>query len=85
MSGSEAAEPPAQRWLYLQQNLQVTENMPKIEALLRRAAKAVCHELDLEIIPAVMSFGYSDGILAHDPNLAEGLPAKNGPFVVRGM
>ncbi len=114
--GDVAAEPPAQRWLYLQQNLQVTENMPKVEALLRRAAKAgyngvvladyklnildrvpkhyfqnaerfktVCHELDLEIIPAVMSFGYSDGILAHDPNLAEGLPAKNVPFVVRGM
>ncbi|MEO8497542.1 MAG: aminotransferase class V-fold PLP-dependent enzyme, partial [Planctomycetota bacterium] len=34
---------------------------------------------------AFMSFGYSDGILAHDPNLAEGLPTKNVPFVVRGM
>ena len=111
----QAAEPPAHRWLYLQQNLQVVENLPKIEAILRRAAKsgyngvvladyklnvldrvpehyfknaerfkAICRELKLEIIPTVMSFGYSDGILAHDPNLAEGLPVKDAPFVVRG-
>jgi hypothetical protein len=110
-----AAEPLEQRWLYLQQNLQVTENVPKVELLLRRAAKAgyngvvladyklnvldrvpdqyfrnaerfkaICKELNLEIIPAVMPFGYSDGILAHDPNLAEGLPVKNAPFTVRG-
>jgi hypothetical protein len=36
--------------------------------------QALCRELKLEIIPTVMSFGYSDGILAHDPNLAEALP-----------
>lgn len=112
---TEAAEPLAQRWLYLQQNLQVAENVPKIEGILRRAAKvgfngvvladyklnildrvpdhyfrnaerfkAICKELNLEIIPTVMSFGYSDGILAHDPNLVEGLPVKNTPFIVRG-
>ena len=34
-----AAEPEF-RWVYLQQNLQVTENLPKIEAVLRRAAEA---------------------------------------------
>lgn len=110
-----AAEPVEHRWLYFQQNLQVTENIPKVEALLRRAAKVgyngvvladyklnvldrvpdhyfknaerfktVCQELQLEIIPAVMSFGYSDGILAHDPNLVEGLPVKDAHFVVRG-
>lgn len=110
-----AAEPPTQRWLYLQQNLQVAENIPKIEGWLRRAAKvgyngvvladyklnildrvpdhyfrnaekfkSICQELKLEIIPAVMSFGYSDGILAHDTNLVEGLPVKNAPFSVRG-
>ncbi len=112
---SSAAEPLAQRWLYLQQNLQVPEHIPKIEAILRRAAKvgyngvvladyklnildrvpdhyfrnaerfkAVCQEVNLEIIPTVTSFGYSDGILAHDPNLVEGLPVKNAPFVVHG-
>lgn len=42
-----------------------------------------CRELKLEIIPTVASFGYSSGILAHDPNLAEGLPARGVPFVVR--
>lgn len=110
-----AAEPLEHRWLYLQQNLQVTENLPKIEAILRRAAKSgynavvladyklnvlnrvpdhyfknaarfreICRELNLEIIPTVANFGYSSGILAHDPNLAEGLPARDAPFVVRG-
>ena len=32
--------------------------------------------MKLEIIPTVAGFGYSSGILAHDPNLAEGLPAE---------
>ena len=110
-----AAEPLEHRWVYLQQNLQVTENLPKIESILRRAAKSgyngvvladyklnvldrvpdhyfknaarfqeLCRELDLEIIPTVANFGYSSGILAHDPNLAEGLPARDVPFVVKG-
>ena len=38
----------------------------------------------IEIIPAVFPIGYSDGLLAHDPNLAEGLPVKDAPFVVKG-
>src|SRR5688500_1683447 len=97
-SAAFSAEPLPHRWLYLQQNLQVTENVPKLEALAERAAKAgyngvvladyklnildrvpehyfknaerfrrKCEDLKLELIPAVMSFGYSDGILAHDP------------------
>jgi hypothetical protein len=109
-----AAEPIERRWIYLQQNLQVTENLPKIEAILRRGAKSgcnavvladyklnvldrvpdhyrknaarfrdVCRELNLEIIPTVANFGYSSGILAHDPNLAEGLPARDVPFVAQ--
>ena len=109
-----AAEPLELRWVYLQQNLQVAENLPKIEAILRRAAKSgyngvvladyklnildrvpdhyfknaakfrdLCRELKLEIIPTVAGFGYSSGILAHDPNLAEGLPARDVPFVVK--
>ena len=110
-----AAEPLEMRWLYLQQNLQVTENLPKIEVILRRAAKSgyngvvladyklnildrvpdhyfknaarfreICQELDLEIIPTIAGFGYSSGILAHDPNLAEALPARDVPLVVAG-
>jgi hypothetical protein len=111
--GAKAAEPEA-RWVYLQQNLQVAENLPKIEEMLRRAKAAgyngvvladyklnildrvpehyfrnadqfrkTCDELKLEIIPAVCGFGYSSGILAHDPNLAEGLPVRDQPLVVR--
>src|SRR5687768_8926866 len=109
------AQQPELRWVYLQQNLQVKENLPKIEAILRRAKaagyngvvladyklnvldrvpehyfeharqfKSLCDELELEIVPAVCSFGYSSGILAHDPNLAEGLPVRDQPLVVRG-
>jgi hypothetical protein len=37
----------------------------------------------VEIIPAVFPIGYSAGLLAHDPNLAEGLPATS-MFEVRG-
>src|SRR5206468_3730138 len=38
----------------------------------------------IEIIPTVFPVGYSDGLLAHDPNLAEGLPVRDAPFVVKG-
>src|SRR5205085_10169775 len=49
-------------------------------ARVRKAAAAA----KVEIIPAVFPVGYSDGLLAHDPNLAEGLPVKDAPFVVKG-
>ena len=115
ISGTLKAAPPELRWVYLQQNLQVKDNLPKIEAILRRAKaagyngvvladyklnildrvpehyfanaaefKRICGELELEIIPTVCGFGYSSGILAHDPNLAEGLPVRNQPLVIRG-
>ncbi|WP_337177507.1 carbohydrate binding domain-containing protein [Paludisphaera sp.] len=47
---------------------------------LREAAEAE----EVEIIPAVFPIGYSSGLLAHDPNLAEGMPVEAAPFVVRG-
>jgi hypothetical protein len=46
----------------------------------RKAAEAA----HVEIIPAVFPVGYSSGLLAHDPNLAEGVPVKDAPFVVKG-
>ena len=49
-------------------------------ARVRAAAAAT----GIEIIPAVFPIGYSAGLLAHDPNLAEGLPVADAPFVVRG-
>ncbi len=36
----------------------------------------------IELIPTVFPIGYSAGLLAHDPNLAEGVPVKEAPFVV---
>jgi hypothetical protein len=109
-----SADAPARRWFYCSQNLLVDENVARVEALLRRAAKAgyngvlladykfnvldrmderyfgnvervkrVAAEVGIEIVPAVFSVGYSSGILAHDPNLAEGLPVRDAPFVVR--
>lgn len=38
----------------------------------------------IEIIPCVFPIGYSAGLLAHDGNLAEGVPVKDAPFVVKG-
>src|SRR3954452_23194396 len=51
------------------------KNLARVQAAARKAG--------LEIIPAVFPIGYSSGLLAHDPNLAEGLPVKDAPFVVR--
>lgn len=109
-----AAEPIERRWVYLQMNLQVHENVERADEILTRAAAAGYNgavladyklnildrvpefyfdharafrkragELGLEIIPAVAPIGYSDGLLAHDPNLAEGIPVREAPFVVR--
>ena len=59
----------------------ILERLPKRYfdnvAKVRKAAAAA----GIEIIPAVCSIGYSSGLLAHDPNLAEGLPVKGAPFV----
>lgn len=43
-----------------------------------------CTRNHLELIPAVFSVGYGGGILAHDRNLAEGLPVADAPFVAKG-
>ncbi len=42
-----------------------------------------CERNGMELIPAVFSVGYGGGVLAHDHNLAEGLPVQDAPFVVR--
>lgn len=43
--------------------------------------KAAADAAGVEIIPAVFGIGYSNGLLAHDPNLAEGMPVVDAPFV----
>ena len=47
-------------------------------ARVRQAAR----EAGIEIIPAVFPIGYSNGMLASDPNLAEGLPVVGPRDVV---
>ncbi|HQU41655.1 MAG TPA: hypothetical protein PK867_02540 [Pirellulales bacterium] len=47
-----------------------------------RQFKATADRLRIEVIPAVAPFGYSEGILTHDPNLAEGLPARDVPLKI---
>jgi hypothetical protein len=37
----------------------------------------------IELIPALFPIGYSNGLLAHDPNLAEGLPVTDQPYIVK--
>jgi hypothetical protein len=46
--------------------------------------KKVCEDNRLELIPSVFSIGYGGGALAHNRNLAEGLPVIDAPFVVHG-
>src|SRR5581483_8982359 len=45
--------------------------------------KRLAAETHLQIIPAVFGIGYSNDLLSHDPNLAEGLPVKDTAFVVK--
>lgn len=40
-------------------------------------------KLGIALVPAVFPVGYSNDLLFHDPNLAEGLPVKEALFVVR--
>ena len=99
------------RWFYHAANLSVDENMPKLEALLRRASaagyngillsdlktltwwrlpqasqarwkanagrlRAMTRDLGLELVVCIFPFGYAEGFLANDPNLAAGIPVK---------
>jgi hypothetical protein len=60
------------------------ERMP--EGYFKNAAR-VRHAADaagVEIIPCVFPIGSSNGLLVHDPNLAEGMEVRDAPFVVDG-
>jgi hypothetical protein len=46
--------------------------------------KRTAKDLSLEIVPALFHVGYSNSMLWHDPNLAEGLPVRAAPFEVQG-
>jgi hypothetical protein len=42
-----------------------------------------CETNHLEFIPAIFSVGYGGAALAHDRNLAEGVPVQDAPFLVK--
>ncbi|MDH7570807.1 MAG: hypothetical protein QHJ73_14600, partial [Armatimonadota bacterium] len=65
------------RWETL--DLAPPDFFPRLERV-----KAVCQRRGVELIPILFSAGYGGGVLAHDRNLAEGLPVVDAPFVVRG-
>ncbi len=46
--------------------------------------REMCSRLNLELIPSIFSVGYGGGVLAHDRNLAEGIPVKDALFIVKG-
>jgi len=46
-----------------------------------RRVQALCREHGLELIPIIFSAGYGGSVLAHDRNLAEGLPVRDALFV----
>ena len=48
------------------------------------AVKAICRQKGVEIIPIVFSVGYGGSVLAHDRNLAAGLPVRDALFVAKG-
>jgi hypothetical protein len=114
LSAEPDAGPPSRRWVYMQTNLQVAENVDRAVDVMRRAKaagyngvvladyklqildrvpefyfdharrfKKSADELGIEVIPTVCPIGYSDGLLAHDPNLAEGIPVEGAAFVAR--
>ncbi|MBA4388947.1 MAG: hypothetical protein C0404_13275 [Verrucomicrobia bacterium] len=117
-AGSAAAGQKRELWFYYATNLQVDENVAKLEAIWRRAAGAgfgvvmltdskfsrlgdlgsmegryfanvartrkLADDLKLRIVPVVYPMGWSNCLLWHNPNLAEGLPVKDALFVVKG-
>ncbi|MFH1068478.1 MAG: hypothetical protein V1794_02550, partial [Candidatus Glassbacteria bacterium] len=58
----------------------------KGEDWFRRLAqvKSFCDSLGLDLVPRCLDVGYNGGLLAHDQNLAEGLPVRDALFVVKG-
>src|ERR1700679_1883673 len=45
--------------------------------------KAAAARAKIELIPSIFSIGYSNRILAPDPNLAEGMPVVDQPYLVK--
>lgn len=61
--------------------LSVLDRVPENYFRNAAAIKETARTLGIDLYPAVMPVGYSNGLLAHDPNLAEGLPVRDALFV----
>ncbi|MHC4325159.1 MAG: hypothetical protein ACYSUX_12920, partial [Planctomycetota bacterium] len=48
-----------------------------------KKVRQLCKQRNFEIVPIIFSVGYGGSILAHDKNLAAGLPVKDALFVVQ--
>ena len=59
------------------------EDMPKEYFRNVERVKMLAAELKLELVPGVFPIGWSNALLGHDPNLAEGLPVRDALFVVK--
>ncbi len=46
--------------------------------------QAAAAKAGVELIPSVFPIGYSNALLANDPNLAEGMLVERAPFAVKG-
>jgi hypothetical protein len=49
-----------------------------------KAVNQSSEQNNVELIPSIFSVGRGDAVLAHDRNLAEGVPVEDAPFVVQG-
>jgi hypothetical protein len=63
--------------------LQILDRVPDFYFRNAERVKVAAAKAKIELVPAVFSIGYSNGHLAHDPNLAEGLPVVDQPYIVR--
>ena len=63
--------------------LQSLSEMPDFYIKNFKKVQTAAQENHVSLIPAVMSVGYSNSFLAHDPNLIEGMPVVDAPFTVR--
>jgi hypothetical protein len=64
--------------------LNILDRVPQHYFKHLKRVKEAADAAGIEIVPAVFPLGYSAGLLAHDPNLAEGVPVKDAPYIVKG-
>jgi hypothetical protein len=59
------------------------DQLPKQYLANVRRVRQVCRDHELACIACVCPIGYSNDLLARDPNLAEGLPVLGAPFLAK--